>query len=189
MMKIQFFTALVTILFCLPAMAQWPDRHGPTLDSHVAAEDAKGLPTEWSEFSKNPEPRFPVDDMSYEAYDPETETVIEDIFLAGWSRKASDGLVGAARKDGTNGSKAVLQYLEQLGPAASLDTQALHDRLAALDKYVVRNEDYGKLMDAENRHQCNGKWNPFRNIGKPFKGICTLHQGSPEQCCNNRRKK
>ena len=36
-------------LFCLPASAQWPDRHGPTLDSHVAAEDAKGLPIRWGE--------------------------------------------------------------------------------------------------------------------------------------------
>jgi ferredoxin--NADP+ reductase len=112
-------------------------------------DESFGLPTEWSEFSKNPEPRFPIDDMSYEAYDHEAEKVIEDIFLAGWSRKASDGLVGAARKDGTNGSKAVLQYLEQLGPAASLDTQGLHDRIAALDKYVVRNEDYDKLLAAE----------------------------------------
>jgi ferredoxin--NADP+ reductase len=108
-----------------------------------------GLPTEWSEFAKNPDPRFPVEEMSYEAYDPEAGKVIEDIFLAGWSRKASEGLVGAARKDGTNGATAVLQYLAQLGPAASLDTQALHDRLDALDKYVVRNEDYGKLMAAE----------------------------------------
>lgn len=112
-------------------------------------DETFGLPVEWSEFAKNPEPRFPVDDMSYEAYDPESGRVIEDIFLAGWSRKASEGLVGAARKDGTNGSKAVLQYLEQVGPAASCDTRALHDRLAALDKYVVRDEDYTKLMEAE----------------------------------------
>ena len=27
----------------------WPVRTGPTLDGHVAAEDAAGLPTEWSE--------------------------------------------------------------------------------------------------------------------------------------------
>ena len=28
--------------------AQWPDRHGPKLNSHVPAEEAKGLPLEWS---------------------------------------------------------------------------------------------------------------------------------------------
>ena len=30
-------------------LAQWPDRHGPQFDSHVAAADAIGLPEEWSE--------------------------------------------------------------------------------------------------------------------------------------------
>ena len=40
--------AFCMILFCLPAFGQWPDRHGPTLDSHVPAEDAKGLPLRWS---------------------------------------------------------------------------------------------------------------------------------------------
>src|SRR5438034_6574481 len=37
-----------------PALAQrlpWPDKSGPTFDGHVAAEDAKGLPTEWDEAS------------------------------------------------------------------------------------------------------------------------------------------
>ena len=28
--------------------AQWPDRHGPTLNSHVSATDAKDLPLRWS---------------------------------------------------------------------------------------------------------------------------------------------
>src|SRR5207253_9919850 len=27
----------------------WPDKSGPTFNGHVAAEDAKGLPTEWDE--------------------------------------------------------------------------------------------------------------------------------------------
>ncbi len=48
-MNIRSLAALVAILFCTPAYAQWPDRHGPTLDGHVPAKDAKGLPTEWSE--------------------------------------------------------------------------------------------------------------------------------------------
>ncbi|MEZ6075844.1 MAG: PQQ-binding-like beta-propeller repeat protein [Pirellulaceae bacterium] len=30
-------------------MAQWPDRHGPSLDGHVGAADAAALPTSWSE--------------------------------------------------------------------------------------------------------------------------------------------
>ena len=48
-MNIRSFAALCAIFFCLPAFAQWPDRHGPTLDGHVRAEDARGLPIHWSE--------------------------------------------------------------------------------------------------------------------------------------------
>jgi ferredoxin--NADP+ reductase len=108
-----------------------------------------GLPMEWNEFAKNPAPRYPVEDLSYEAADPEGERDLSKIFLAGWARKASEGLVGAARKDGTNGAKAIAQYLEAVGPAASIDTQPLKDRLAALDKPVIVKEHLPKLLEAE----------------------------------------
>lgn len=41
-------------VFAVPSLAvsvhaQWPDRHGPTLDGRVAPTDAAGLPTRWSE--------------------------------------------------------------------------------------------------------------------------------------------
>jgi ferredoxin--NADP+ reductase len=66
-------------------------------------DESFGLPVEWNEFVKNPNPRFPIEGVSF-------ESPIEDVFVGGWSRKASDGLVGYARKDGTNASKAVWQY-------------------------------------------------------------------------------
>jgi len=66
-------------------------------------DDSLGLPVEWNAFVKNPEPRFPVDGISYEAYDPEKKAPIEGVFVAGWSREASNGLVGVARKDGEHG--------------------------------------------------------------------------------------
>lgn len=77
-------------------------------------DEAFGLPVKWNEFVKNPTPSFPVDGLSYEAYDPELEKAIPGVFVAGWSREASSGLVGVARKDGENGAKAVLQYLHTL---------------------------------------------------------------------------
>lgn len=40
---------LLTLIVRASATAQWPDRHGPSLDGHVTAVDAKGLPTAWSE--------------------------------------------------------------------------------------------------------------------------------------------
>ena len=108
-----------------------------------------GLPTEWGEFAKHPEPRYPVDDLSYEAHDPEGERDLSKIFLAGWARKASEGLVGAARKDGTSGATALMQYLAGVGPAEAIDTQPLKARLAALDKRVVVNDDIPKLFAEE----------------------------------------
>ena len=46
--------ALLTLLMCCPAVEasdriSWPVRTGPAMDGHVAAEDAPGLPTAWSE--------------------------------------------------------------------------------------------------------------------------------------------
>jgi len=71
-----------------------------------------GLPIQWNEFVKHPQPRYPIDGVSYEAYDPQTEEPVEGVFVAGWSREASSGLVGIARKDGESGAKVMLRYLE-----------------------------------------------------------------------------
>jgi ferredoxin/flavodoxin---NADP+ reductase len=57
-------------------------------------------------------PRFPVDHLSYEAFNPDTNQRIERVFLAGWARQASTGLVGYARRDGENASKSILAYLQ-----------------------------------------------------------------------------
>jgi ferredoxin--NADP+ reductase len=107
-----------------------------------------GLPVIGSEFAKNPEPRFPVEGISYEAYDPNAKSVIKDVFVAGWSRQASTGLVGYARKDGTNGSKAVLQYLQTLAPIQP-DEIALAARLKKLGKPVVNRMDIRNLAEIE----------------------------------------
>jgi len=111
-------------------------------------DESFGLPTQWNEFAKNPAPRFPVDGASYEAYDPNAQTVIEDVFVAGWSRQASTGLVGLARKDGINGAKAVLQYIQTLQPSTP-DDDALKARLKALGKPIVTQTDVRKLAEIE----------------------------------------
>jgi ferredoxin/flavodoxin---NADP+ reductase len=111
-------------------------------------DESFGLPTQWNEYSKSPEPRFPVDGNSYEAYNPATGSIIQDIFVAGWSRVASSGLVGYARKDGINGAKAVLQYLQTL-PCVEPDAVALQARLKKLGKPVVTLSDVRKLVEIE----------------------------------------
>lgn len=111
-------------------------------------DESIGLPTAGSEFVKNLHPRYPVEGISYEAFDPDTSRLIEDIFFAGWSRQASTGLVGYARKDGTNGSKAVYQYLQTLTPYVP-DEAALTARLKKLGKPVVTQQDVRKLVEIE----------------------------------------
>ncbi len=112
-------------------------------------DEAFGLPVKWNSFVKNPEPRFPVDGLSYEAYDPAANRPIEGVFVAGWSREASSGLVGTARKDGTHGAKAVMQYLLTLPPAENGTLAGLVEQLAQLDKPVVTKSDWQRLEEIE----------------------------------------
>lgn len=105
-------------------------------------EDSFGLPTEWNEFVKSREPRFPVDGHSY-------ESTIEGVFVGGWSRKASEGLVGYARKDGINASKAVWGYLQTKQPAGT-NAESIAAKLGSLGKPIVLKEHIKKLEEVEN---------------------------------------
>ncbi|HEY5731271.1 MAG TPA: FAD-dependent oxidoreductase [Anaerolineales bacterium] len=105
-------------------------------------DDSFGLPIEWNEFVKNENPRYPIEGNSF-------ETPIEDVFVGGWSRKASSGLVGYARKDGTNASKAVWQYLQQTKQPVDVNMDAVYEKMTGLKKPVVMKEDIRKLEAAE----------------------------------------
>lgn len=112
-------------------------------------DEAMGLPIRGSEFVKAAEPRFPVEGISYEVYEPLLNRIIPDVFVAGWARQASTGLVGIARKDGTNGARAVLQYLASLPTLPIIPLQSLETRLEALGKPVVTATDIQRLTLAE----------------------------------------
>jgi ferredoxin--NADP+ reductase len=114
-----------------------------------SVDSGLGLPTFGSEFAKNPSPRFPIDGNSYEAYDPKNEQDLSDIFVAGWARKASTGLVGIARRDGTNGAKALLQYLATKPVIDDNPIRNLENRLDRLGKPAVNKECLGTLLEAE----------------------------------------
>ncbi|HET7145086.1 MAG TPA: FAD-dependent oxidoreductase [Anaerolineales bacterium] len=104
-------------------------------------DESFGLPTEWNEFIKSKEPRFPVDGLSF-------ESSVEGVFVGGWSRKASEGLVGYARKDGISAAKAVWQYLQTKQPAnASLE--AVTAKMKGLNKPIVSKDDLKRLEPIE----------------------------------------
>jgi ferredoxin--NADP+ reductase len=114
-------------------------------------DETFGLPVRKNEFVKNPNPRFPITGLSYEAYNPDLERPIERVFVAGWSREASSGLVGVARKDGENGAQAVWQYL-QTQPGLKNSQAILEDlahRLKQLEKPIVTKENLQKLREVE----------------------------------------
>jgi len=106
-----------------------------------------GLPVKWNEFVKNSHPVYSVGGLSYEAYDPQADCPIPGIFVAGWSREASSGLVGVARKDGENGAQAVLQFLSQQENLPDPDEalRKLEKLLASLSKPVITQVELKKL--------------------------------------------
>jgi ferredoxin--NADP+ reductase len=114
-------------------------------------DDDFGLPIQWNEFVKNPEPEHPVNGVSFEAFDHDAEKPVEGVFVAGWSREASSGLVGVARKDGENGAEALSQYLEKQAPVNNTAEifekleQALNEQFEA----VVSKQDIKKLEVVE----------------------------------------
>ncbi|MEX1248639.1 MAG: FAD-dependent oxidoreductase [Anaerolineales bacterium] len=109
-----------------------------------------GLPLDkWGDYAKNPKPRFPVDETSYEAYNPELQQPLEGVFLAGWARLASNGLVGTARKDGTNAALAVISYLETTTPKAAGGLDLFSEKAAQLENPIVDKTDLTKLEAVE----------------------------------------
>lgn len=108
-----------------------------------------GLPLLRGEFARNPTPRFPMDGNSYEAYNPVTQTPVDGVFLAGWARKASTGLVGVARKDGTNGAMAVGAELKTLSAPRGFDEEKLLEKLRAHHAAFITRADLQKLHEAE----------------------------------------
>jgi ferredoxin/flavodoxin---NADP+ reductase len=114
-------------------------------------DDAFGLPVRKNAFVKNPHPLYPMDNLSFEAYDPDLNRPIDRVFVAGWSRQASSGLVGVARKDGENGARVVLEFLQSapklLDPSAILGEFTA--KLNKLNKPIIRKSDLQKLVEAE----------------------------------------
>ncbi len=114
-------------------------------------DESFGLPVRSNAYVKNPNPLYPVDGLSFEAYDPNLNRPIDRVFVAGWSREASSGLVGVARKDGENGARAVLEYLQTvptlLDPLAVLDEFSA--RLGKLNKPIIQETNLEKLFAAQ----------------------------------------
>jgi len=113
-----------------------------------------GLPFSRGAFVTNPG-KLPGDPnpAAYQPYDPEIKQVLDGIFVAGWSRNASVGLVGVAKQDAERGMKVVNEYLATKEGLSSGEMEArieaLMDGLMKKGVAVVTKEDIELLESAE----------------------------------------
>ncbi len=116
-------------------------------------DDQVGLPFEWGKYIVAPTPH-PTDPerARYEVYDPEKEEILKGVFVGGWARVASDGLVGKARADGETAADEVMAYLEsEASESRSWDDikQQLEAHLNQNDIPLFTKEQVTKLEAAE----------------------------------------
>jgi ferredoxin--NADP+ reductase len=115
-------------------------------DSHDAA---LGLPYGKDGYVTNPELADPK--AGYEVYDPACGRRCEGIFVVGWARKPSEGLVGIARHDGEVGAAHVAQYLSGIQAPSSASANDIAQALSAKGVQFVSKSDLSSLGKAEER--------------------------------------
>ena len=115
---------------------------------------AIGLPFSRGAFITNPEKLAgDPNPAAYQPYDPQTQKVLDGIFVAGWSRNASVGLVGVAKQDAERGIKVVNEYLKSKPGLSTGEMEAkieaLIDMLVKKNASIVTKEDIELLESAE----------------------------------------
>lgn len=119
-------------------------------------DETVGLPYKGGMFVTNPNKSGnDPDDSLFQAYDEKAGKVIEGVFLAGWARKASEGLVGVAKRDGDWCAEVVERYLASKNSSAQV-TDVLN-RLNAVLKgrksHPIDVKGLRALERAEKAHQ------------------------------------
>lgn len=96
-------------------------------------DDTLGLPYKNGMFVTNPKSSGnDPDDALFQAYDESTGKIVEGVFLTGWARKASEGLVGIAKRDGEWCAEVLTRYLETQTPRERDARQGAVHRLRGL---------------------------------------------------------
>jgi ferredoxin--NADP+ reductase len=95
-------------------------------------DETVGLPYKGGVYVTNPNKTGnDPDDALFQGYDEGSGKIVEGVFLAGWARKASEGLVGVAKRDGDWCAEVVLRYLQNkpAGKPAKAVLEKLHTLL------------------------------------------------------------
>jgi ferredoxin--NADP+ reductase len=112
------------------------------------ADPGLGLPYAKNCYVTNSNPSD-SDRASYEVFDPASGNVMDGVFVVGWARKASEGLVGKARFDAEHGVEHVLKYLERDAPQESATTEEILGEIRAGGIEAVTKEDIAVLGQIE----------------------------------------
>ncbi len=110
-----------------------------------------GLPVNYTEYFKNVKPKYTCDGVSYESFDPTLNENVEGVFLAGWAREASNGLVGMARRDGVTAVKSIMKYLEEKNDCPPKDIDKIRQQFLANKETIVTELDLKTLQLEEMR--------------------------------------
>lgn len=118
-------------------------------------DETVGLPYKGGMFVTNPNKSGnDPDDSLFQAYDEKAGKVIEGVFLAGWARKASEGLVGVAKRDGDWCAEVVERYLASKNSSAQVSDvlNRLHTVLKGRKSHLVDVKGLRALEAAEKAH-------------------------------------
>jgi ferredoxin--NADP+ reductase len=119
-------------------------------------DETVGLPYKGGMFVTNPNKSGnDPDDALFQAYDEKAGKVIEGVFLAGWARKASEGLVGVAKRDGDWCAEVVERYLASKNSSIQVTDvlKRLHTVLKDRKSHPVDVKGLRALEAAEKAHQ------------------------------------
>lgn len=98
-------------------------------------DETVGLPYKSGMFVTNPnKTNNDPDDALFQAYDETTGKIVDGVFLAGWARKASEGLVGIAKRDGDWCAEVVNRYLSTTTSGTHSSAKVVLDKLASILK-------------------------------------------------------
>lgn len=120
-------------------------------------DESVGLPFKNGVFLTNPvKTSNDPDDALFRAYDEASRKVLDGVFLTGWARKASEGLVGVAKRDGEWCSEVVTRYLDSQPSKDRKTIDASLKKLRSLLQHrrvqTIEVQDLRLLEGAEKEH-------------------------------------
>jgi ferredoxin--NADP+ reductase len=108
----------------------------------------------------------PTADAAYQVYDPVHQKALEHTYVVGWSRKASDGLVGKAKQDAEVGVEAVLQDLAAMPTPEAAEVaerrQAIRRLVEERCTYPITQGEVAHLEEAERQRAAQAQVEEYK---------------------------